>query len=165
MSGNSLYGTPAELRVAKCQLHGVLVQVYGSGVLLIGESGVGKTAAAMQLLRRGHVFVADDAVQIFYRGNHFFGGAPQITRSLVHVRGVGISKVADLNHQTVLSDECRIDLCVEIYDRTDAPATTVAIREMLEDRISFFRINSGSPPLVADRIETIVREFAAPIVS
>jgi len=145
--------SPAGLRVANCQLHGVLVQVFGVGILLTGGSGVGKTAGAIELLRRGHAIVADDAVQIFNRGADLFGKAPEITRSLVHVRGVGIAKVTDVFRRATILSECRIDIVCEIY-RSNREFS------MPELRFPFFLIETGPPTHIADRIESIAREQA-----
>src|SRR5436190_8201477 len=98
MPGYSAIESSAGSRIAGCQLHGVLVQVFGVGVILTGDSGVGKTSCAIELLRRGHAFVADDAVQIYRRGTDLFDEAPAVTRSLVNIRRVGIENVKDVVH-------------------------------------------------------------------
>ena len=152
MVGHSSYESSAELRVAKCQLHGVLVHVFGSGVLLTGDSGVGKTACAIELLRRGHSLVADDAVQIFPSGGGLFGRAPEITRSLVDIRGVGISNIADLFDHTAFREDCRIHLCIEIH-RADVPTMTDRM-----DGVPLFRIDANRPEITADQVETIVKD-------
>jgi serine kinase of HPr protein (carbohydrate metabolism regulator) len=152
MAGKSSYESTAELRVAKCQLHGVLVQVCGTGVLLTGDSGVGKTACALELLRRGHPLVADDAVQIFPGEGALFGRAPEITRSLVDIRGVGIRDITELFDNGALRDESRIDVCIEIH-RTNMPTTT---RRMLG--VPLFRIDAAPPRIMADQVEAIVKE-------
>jgi len=151
MPGYSSIESPAGPRVERCQLHGVLVHVFGSGVLISGESGVGKTEIAIELLRRGHTFVSDDAVQIFQRGADIFGTAPEITRSLVAVRGVGIANVTDVFHRAALLTECRIDINVEIRDSGDIyPAPQLGVPH--------FRIEPAPPAVLADRIESITRE-------
>ena len=144
--------SPAGLRFASCQLHGVLVQVFGSGVLLTGDSGVGKTACAIELLRRGHALVADDAVQIFQRGADLVGRAPVITRSLVHIRGIGIANVTDVFHRATILNECRIDICIEIDGSNNKPPAA-------SFGGPFFRIGTASAAVTADRIEFITRDY------
>ena len=154
MQGYSSIESPAGLRVAKCQLHGVLVRVVGRGVLVTGDSGVGKTACAIELLRRGHELVADDSVQVFQQGTDLVGRAPEITRSLVHIRGVGIANLAHVFNRASLLNECRIDLGIAI------DGTTVEA-QMPDLSIPHFRIDADSPSGLADRIESIACENAS----
>ena len=77
--------------------HGVLMEVYGEGVLIIGESGMGKSETAVELLKRGHRLIADDAVEIRrISGNVLMGTAPALVRNYVELRGIGIINVAKL---------------------------------------------------------------------
>jgi len=153
MPGYSSIESPAGPRVRRCQLHGVLVQAFGCGVLITGESGVGKTECAIELLRRGHKFVADDAVQIFQSGVDVFGAAPEITRSLIAVRGIGIANVTDVFHRATLLRECRIDINVEISGANElSPIPKLGL--------TLFRLVAASPVVLADRIESIAREDA-----
>jgi len=153
MQGFSTIDSPAGPRVANGQLHGVLVRVFDIGVLLTGDSGVGKTACAIELLRRGHALVADDAVQIFQRGAELFGRAPEVTRSLIHIRGVGIADVSHAFHAPSLLDECRIDLWIEIGGTNwEAPMPDLCVPH--------FRIEAGTPSWLANVIESIAREHS-----
>lgn len=77
-------------------LHGVLVDILGLGVLLLGESGIGKSECALDLVVRGHRLVADDAVEITRRGSVLIGTSPPLTRHHMEVRGLGIMNVQDL---------------------------------------------------------------------
>lgn len=77
--------------------HGVLVEVYGMGLLLLGESGVGKSEAAIELLKRGHRLIADDAVEIrAIDGNQLDGTAPELIRHYVELRGIGVIDVRQI---------------------------------------------------------------------
>ncbi len=106
--------------------HGVLVEVYGEGLLLIGESGIGKSEAAVELLKRGHRLIADDAVDIRkMTENTLVGTAPELIRNYVELRGIGIINVAKLFGMGAVRAENDIDLVVnivpwnthEVYDR------------------------------------------------
>ena len=106
--------------------HGVLVEVYGEGLLLIGESGIGKSEAAVELLKRGHRLIADDAVEIRkISGNTLIGSAPNLIRSYIELRGIGIINVAKLFGMGAVKAENEINLVVnivpwnnqEVYDR------------------------------------------------
>ena len=77
-------------------VHGVLLDIYGLGVLLIGDSGVGKSECAIDLVVRGHRLVSDDIVEIKRVGDHLVGTGPELTRYHMELRGVGIINVADL---------------------------------------------------------------------
>ena len=106
--------------------HGVLVEVYGEGILLIGDSGIGKSEAAVELLKRGHRLIADDAVEIRKIGtNVLMGTAPELIRNYVELRGIGIINVAKLFGMGAVRSENEINLVVnivqwntqEVYDR------------------------------------------------
>ena len=95
--------------------HGVLVEVYGEGILLIGESGIGKSEAAVELLKRGHRLIADDAVEIRkISGNVLVGTAPELIRNYVELRGIGIVNVAKLFGMGAVRAENEINLVVNI---------------------------------------------------
>ena len=106
--------------------HGVLMEVYGEGVLLTGESGIGKSEAAVELLKRGHRLISDDAVEIKrISDNTLIGTAPDLIRDYVELRGIGIVNVAKLFGMGAVKIENAIDLVVnivpwnthEVYDR------------------------------------------------
>ena len=106
--------------------HGVLMEVYGEGLLLTGESGIGKSEAAVELLKRGHRLIADDAVEIRkISGSSLIGTAPELIRNYIELRGIGIINVAKLFGMGAVKAENQIDLVVnivpwntqEVYDR------------------------------------------------
>lgn len=96
-------------------LHGVLVEVYGEGVLLLGESGVGKSEAAVELVKRGHRLVADDAVEIKrVSAISLIGSAPEIIRHFIEIRGIGIIDVKQLFGIGSVKDTEKIDLILHL---------------------------------------------------
>ena len=106
--------------------HGVLVEVYGEGILLMGDSGIGKSEAAVELLKRGHRLIADDAVEIRkISENSLVGTAPELIRNYIELRGIGIINVAKLFGMGAVRAENEINLIVnivqwntqEVYDR------------------------------------------------
>ena len=105
--------------------HGVLMEVYGEGILLTGESGMGKSETAVELLKRGHRLIADDAVEIRKVGSKLIGSAPDVVRNYVELRGIGIINVAKLFGMGAVRAENEINLVVnivpwntqEVYDR------------------------------------------------
>ena len=95
--------------------HGVLMEVYGEGLLLIGESSIGKSEAAVELLKRGHRLIADDAVEIRKISENIpMGAAPALIRNYVELRGIGIINVAKLFGMGAVKAENEINLVVNI---------------------------------------------------
>lgn len=129
--------------------HGVLVEVYGEGLLLIGDSGVGKSETAIELIKRGHRLIADDAVEIRrVSSKTLVGQAPEIIRHYVELRGIGIVDVRRLFGMGAIKETERIDLVIKLeqwiqgkmYDRLgldeemieilgiNVPAITIPVR-------------------------------------
>lgn len=106
--------------------HGVLLEIYGEGVLLLGESGVGKSETAIELVKRGHRLIADDAVEIKRTGTEsLVGTAPALIRHYIELRGIGVVDVSQLFGMGAVKEEQAIDLIInleqwrndKIYDR------------------------------------------------
>ena len=106
-----------EALAPRTTMHGVLVDVYGEGLLIRGESGIGKSEAALELVRRNHRLVADDVVEISrINEKQLIGTAPEITKNLMEVRGIGIIDVKNLFGVESIKDSQAIDLVVEIEE-------------------------------------------------
>ena len=98
-------------------IHGVLVDVYGEGVLITGESGIGKSEAALELLRRGHRLVSDDVVEISRINDHtLIGTAPEITRNFIELRGIGIVDVKTLYGVECIKEKQEINLVIKLSE-------------------------------------------------
>ena len=104
--------------LAPCiSIHGVLVDVYGEGLLITGESGIGKSEAALELIRRGHRLVSDDVVEIRRINEHtLVGTAPDITRYFIEMRGLGIIDVKTLFGVECVKEKQNIDLVIKLED-------------------------------------------------
>ena len=94
--------------------HGVLMNIYGQGVLMLGDSGIGKSETAIELLKRGHRLVADDAVEIRQVSDQLYGTAPEIIRHYVEIRGIGIIEVQKLFGMGAVQFETEIDLVIQL---------------------------------------------------
>ncbi len=142
--------------------HGVLVEVYGEGLLLIGESGIGKSEAAIELLKRGHRLIADDAVDIRKASdNTLIGTAPELIRNYVELRGIGIINVAKLFGMGAVRAENDIDLVVnivpwntqEVYDR-------VGLEDQYKEILGV-KIPMNTIPITPGRNLAVILEVAA----
>ncbi len=116
--------------------HGVLVEVYGEGVLILGESGVGKSETAVELIKRGHRLIADDAVELRRVSNRtIYGQAPENIRHFIELRGIGIINVGRIFGAGAVKKTENIDLVVELepwnkhknYSRTGLENNTIDI--------------------------------------
>ncbi len=121
---------------ARITRHGVLVEVYGEGILLLGDSGVGKSETAIELLKRGHRLIADDAVEIRkVSATTLVGRAPEIIRHYVELRGIGIVDVRRLFGMGSVKETEKIDLVINLeawqdgkmYDRLGLDEQTTEI--------------------------------------
>ena len=142
--------------------HGVLVEVYGEGVLILGDSGVGKSETAIELVKRGHRLIADDAVEIKRTSaKALVGSAPEIIRHYVELRGIGIVDVRRLFGMGAVKQAEKIDLVVtlepwiqgKMYDRLGMESETVDILGI--------KVPSLTIPVRPGRNLAVVLEIAA----
>lgn len=106
------------VKLAPCiSVHGVLVDVYGEGLLITGESGIGKSEAAIELIKRGHRLVTDDVVELRkVSDDTLIGSAPDITKHFIELRGIGIVDVKALFGVSSVKDTQAIDLVIKLED-------------------------------------------------
>ena len=104
--------------LAPCiSIHGVLVDVYGEGVLIMGESGIGKSEAALELVKRGHRLVTDDVVEIRkVDEDTLIGKSPAITRHFIEVRGIGIVDIKELFGVSSIRESKQIDMVIRLEE-------------------------------------------------
>ena len=142
--------------------HGVLMEVYGEGLLLLGESGIGKSEAAIELLKRGHRLIADDAVEIKkISDGALIGMAPPLIRNYVELRGIGIINVAKLFGMGAVKAENEINLVVNIVPWDQQK---VYDRLGLEDQhmeILGVQIPMNTIPITPGRNLAVILEVAA----
>lgn len=106
------------VQLAPCiSIHGVLVDVYGEGVLIMGESGIGKSEAALELIKRGHRLVTDDVVEIRKVSDEtLIGTSPDITKHFIELRGIGIIDVKTLFGVESVKDTQNIDMVIKLEE-------------------------------------------------
>ena len=101
----------------RCSIHGVLVDIYGEGILIMGESGIGKSEVALELIHRGHRLVSDDVVEIKrINDKSLIGSSPGITRHFIELRGIGIVNAKSLFGVESVKDEQEIDLVIKLEE-------------------------------------------------
>ncbi len=142
--------------------HGVLVEVYGEGILLLGESGVGKSETAIELVKRGHRLVADDAVEIKkVSSKTLVGSAPEMIRHFIELRGIGIVDVQRLYGTGAVKETERIDFILnfepwqagKFYDRLGLDSEFTELLEV--------KIPSLTVPVKPGRNLAVIVEVAA----
>lgn len=142
--------------------HGVLVEVYGEGLLIMGESGIGKSETAVELLKRGHRLIADDAVDIKkISSTQLMGSASELIRNYIELRGIGVINVAKLFGMAAIKDENIINLVVNIvpwesgthYDRLGLEDAYVDILGV--------KVPSVTVPVTPGRNLAVILEVAA----
>ena len=142
--------------------HGVLLEVYGEGLLLRGESGVGKSETAIELVKRGHRLIADDAVEIKRTDTHtLIGTAPELIRHYIELRGIGVVDVRRLFGMSAIKKEQEIDMVVNLeqwrddamYDRLGADDLYTTILDV--------KLPSLTIPVKPGRNLAIIIEVAA----
>jgi len=97
-------------------IHGALVNVFGCGIVITGESGTGKTACACRLTERGHVWIADDVVEVKKRSNGLYGRSIELVKHLIDIKYVGIVNAKELFDPAAICDETVIDLMIELKE-------------------------------------------------
>ncbi len=97
-------------------ISGTLMSVYGKGVMLTGESGMGKSETALELIRNGHMLISDDRVDVVHFHNTIMGYSPKITKGLLEIRGIGIIDVEKMFGASVLSDRSQIDMVINLVN-------------------------------------------------
>lgn len=146
----------------RTSVHGVLVDVYGLGVLIQGDSGIGKSETALELIKRGHRLIADDRVDVYQQDElTLMGEPPKILQHLIEIRGIGIIDVMNLFGASAVRGRMHVQLAVYLeawskekkYDRLGSAATTIQIAEVDVPQIKI--------PVKTGRNVAIIVEVAA----
>jgi len=145
-------------------LHSVLLGMYGLGVLLLGESGIGKSECALDLITRGHRLISDDTVIIKKIGKKLEGYAPELTAGHIEIRGLGIINIRDLFGVSSVEPNKKIDLCIELKNWSDVEeidrlGLETKEEEVLEIKIPKFLLPVSTGRNISTLVETAVRMF------
>ncbi|MCM1106013.1 MAG: HPr(Ser) kinase/phosphatase [Blautia sp.] len=143
-------------------IHGVLVDVYGEGLMIIGDSGIGKSEAALELIRRGHRLVTDDVVEIRKLNEHtLMGTSPDVTRHFIELRGIGIIDVKALYGVECVKEKQQIDLVIKLEDwKKDADYDRLGLEEEYTEYLGN-KVVCHSLPIRPGRNLAVICETAA----
>ncbi len=146
-----------------CSIHGVLMDVLGVGVLLLGKSGIGKSEAALELIMRGHRLVADDLVEVRRTsGNMLVGWASELIKHHMEVRGIGIINIKDMFGVAAVRDEKKVEVVLELvrWDEAEGPerlGLDEMVYQILEVGVPLLRIPVSPGRNVSSLIEVAAR--------
>ena len=142
--------------------HGVLVEIYGEGILIVGDSGIGKSETAIELVKRGHRLISDDAVEIKMVSSHeLVGSPPEVLRHYMELRGIGIINVAKLFGMGAVKDSCSIDLIINMVPWRDGEAYDRLGMETQYTEILDVKVPSITIPITPGRNLAVIFEVAA----
>jgi len=143
-------------------IHGVLVEVYGQGILILGHSGIGKSETAIELIKRGHCLVADDAVEIKRVSSiTLLGSAPSMIRHFIELRGIGVVDVRMLFGIGSVTEVAKIDLVIELENWVENKAYDRLGLEQEYDEILGLKVPKLTVPVRPGRNLAVVIEVAA----
>jgi HPr kinase/phosphorylase len=142
--------------------HGVLVEIYGEGILIVGDSGIGKSETAIELVKRGHRLIADDAVEIKkVSSRELIGAAPEVLRHYIELRGIGVINVAKLFGMGAVKDSSNIDLIINMVPWRDGEAYDRLGMETQYTEILDVKVPSITVPITPGRNLAVIFEVAA----
>lgn len=147
----------------RVMMHGVLLDIYGEGVLIIGESGIGKSETALELIKRGHRLIADDAVEIKkIADRRLIGTCPELIRYLIELRGIGIINVKELFGISAVRQEKGIDLIIRLqaWDGTVGTYDRLGLNEEYIDILGN-KVLCNTIPIRPGRNVAVICESAA----
>lgn len=153
-----------EVLAPRVTVHGVLMSMYGVGVLLLGESGIGKSECALDLISRGHGLVSDDTVEVRKVGRRLIGSSPELTLGHLEIRGLGIVSIRDLFGVSAICFSTDVKLCIEFRRWEDVSDIERIGLDMNEHEIVGISVPKFVLPIRPGRnlstlVETAVRTF------
>lgn len=160
---NSIVSYLQEILAPSSTIHGVLVDLYGLGVLLTGKSGLGKSECALDLISRGHRLVSDDVVELkLVADKTIIGSAPELLKEHLEIRGLGIINIRDLFSVSAISDSKKVSLCLR-FEKWDEKSEVDRLgidrrtEEILGVDVPLFVIPVSPARNLATIVETAVR--------
>lgn len=158
---NDLINYLNDLLAPKTRKHGVLLDIAGVGVLILGKSGIGKSETALELVHRGHMLVSDDAVELKRVKNKIYGSAPERIRDFMELRGVGIINVRNMYGVSGILSETRVDLVIELMEYSKGKKFDQNLDAKITCDIMGVKIPKLVIPVMLGRNLAIIVEVAA----
>ena len=142
--------------------HGVLMEVYGEGILIVGDSGVGKSETAIELVKRGHRLIADDAVEIRRLSNsQLVGQSPENIQNFIELRGVGIINIARTYGASAVKQRQEIDMVIELENwKQDKSYSTTGLTDEYTDILGVPVVKSVIPVRPGRNISIVIETAA-----
>lgn len=109
-----LTATLDEALAADTLIHGVFLNIYGKGVIMRGDSGVGKSEIALELIKRGHILIADDAIELYHIGQSIVGKPPAVLSNFLEIRGIGVINVSKMFGVASVLKQDTVDLIIQL---------------------------------------------------
>lgn len=149
---------------AQTSIHGTLLDIYSTGVIITGESGIGKSETALELVKKGHHLVSDDRVDISFVRNKLIGRAPELLHNMIEVRGIGIVDCSKMFGINAISDSMPIDLVIKLVKMNSVEdlerlGTTASSFEILNQKVTEITIPVNGARSVCDIIEVAVTNY------
>ncbi|AHI52419.1 HPr(Ser) kinase/phosphatase [Spiroplasma culicicola] len=148
------------------EMHASFMNIFGKGVIIIGESGIGKSELAMDLVKSNHLFVGDDRIVVAKKSGQLYGRSHEILKNLVEVRGIGIIDIAKTNGYKVIMDESTIDMVIELsifkkngVDDSDRLGQGFNTYSILGTEVPYMKIPVSSGRNIQNIIETAVSKL------
>lgn len=145
-------------------IHGVLMEMHGIGVLISGDSGIGKSECALDLITRGHRLVADDGVRLRRIGKRLEGSSPRLTFGYLELHGLGIINIRDLFGVSSVCDNIDLELCIQLHkwdeiEHIERLGLEMQTREIFDTQIPMFALPVSSGRNISTLVETAVRVY------
>lgn len=153
-----------EVLAPQITIHAVLLEVFGLGVLLLGDSGIGKSECALDLITRGHRLISDDSVLIKKIGEKLNGNPLELTHEHLEIRGLGIINIRDLFGVSAVGNQKYIDLCVELkrwkeVEEIERLGLETQVEEILGVKITKYVLPVSSGRNISTLVETAIRLY------
>jgi HPr kinase/phosphorylase len=151
-----------EILAPQITLHGVLMGMFGIGVLILGDSGIGKSECALDLITRGHYLIADDSVLIKKVGEKLEGKSPELIQDYLEIHGLGIINIRELYGVSAIGKGSQIEICIELkkwsdFEEIDRLGITMMEEEIFGLKIPKFILPVSSGRNLSTLVETAVR--------
>ncbi len=160
----SMYVYLSEALAKKTAIHACLLEIYGTGVLLLGQSGIGKSEISLELIKKGHRLIADDRVNIAAVRGKLIGTCPESIHGMMEVRGIGIIDVARMFGINALADRTHIKLVISLVSfNPDEPLERVGMKtdryEILDESVPLIRLPVSAARSMAEIVEAAVTNY------